>query len=85
MIPITPAQIGSLIEPIGDAAQAHRIGSPRQVMNWRRRLAALFVVLALFGCAQGTTGQAGAPNAPNSPGNNETRPEHGGGGGGAGM
>ena len=57
-------------------------------MNWRRQLAALFVVLALTGCAQGAMGQAGAPNAPNSPENNEIRPEHGGGdgsGGGAGM
>jgi hypothetical protein len=54
-------------------------------MNWRRWLAALFVELALAGCAQGAMGQAGAPNAPNSPGNNEIRPEHGGGDGGGGM
>ena len=53
-------------------------------MNWRRWLAALFVVLALAGCTQGALGQAGAPNAPNSPGNNEIRPEHGGGDGGGG-
>ena len=33
-------------------------------MNWRRRLAALLVMLALAGCAQGITGQAGAPNTP---------------------
>jgi hypothetical protein len=30
----------------------------------RRRMAALFVVLALAGCAPGTTGQAGAPDWP---------------------
>jgi hypothetical protein len=43
-------------------------------MNWRRRLAALFVVLALPGCAQGTTGQAGAPSAPYSSENSGNRP-----------
>jgi hypothetical protein len=43
------------------------------------RLAALFVVLAFTGCAQGTTGQAVAPNAPHSQENNGIRPERGGG------
>jgi hypothetical protein len=57
---------------------------PEQAMNWRRQPAALFIVLALAGCAQGAIGQAGAPNAPNSPRNNEIRPEHGGGDGGGG-
>jgi hypothetical protein len=68
------------------------MGSPdrvpgRALMYWHRRLAALFVVLALAGCAQGTTGQAGAPYAPYSPENSGIRPEHGGGdgGGGGGM
>jgi hypothetical protein len=56
----------------------------RERMHLHRQLAALFIVLALTGCAQGTTGQAGAPNTPNSPGNNEIRPEHGGGDGGGG-
>ena len=53
-------------------------------MHWQRRLAALFVVLALAGCAQGTTGQAGAqyPHYPSD--SNEIRPEHGGGDGGGG-
>jgi hypothetical protein len=51
-------------------------------MNWRIPLAALLVVLALTGCAQGTTGEAGAPYAPYSPENTGTRPEHGGGDGG---
>jgi hypothetical protein len=60
--------------------------SGRERMHWQGRLAALFVVLALTGCAQGAMGQAGAPNAPNSPGTDEIRPEHGGGdGGGGGM
>jgi hypothetical protein len=55
-------------------------------MLLRRRMAALFVVLALAGCAQGTTGQAGAAYAPYSPENSGIRPEHGGGdGGGGGM
>jgi hypothetical protein len=53
-------------------------------MLLRRRMAALFVVLALAGCAQGTTGQAGAPDAPYSPENSGIRPEHGGGDGGGG-
>jgi hypothetical protein len=53
-------------------------------MNWRRRLAALLVVLALAGCAQRMTGQAGAPYSPSSPKDNEIRPEHGGGDGGGG-
>jgi hypothetical protein len=53
-------------------------------MNWHTRLAALFVVLALTGCAQGITGQAVAPNAPISQENNGIRPEHGGGDGGGG-
>jgi hypothetical protein len=53
-------------------------------MNWPRRLAALFVLLVLVGCAQGVTGQAQAPYAPYSPENNGIRPEHGGGDGGGG-
>src|ERR1700732_4318435 len=51
-------------------------------------LAALLVVLALTGCAQGTTGQAGAPYWPSSPEHQDRNvPEHGGGdgGGGGGM
>jgi hypothetical protein len=72
---MTAARIGCPIEPIGGAAQAQRIGRcGGELMLLQRRLAALFVVLALTGCAQGATGQAGAPNAPNSPGNNEIRP-----------
>ena len=43
-------------------------------------LAALLVVLALTGCAQGTTGQAGTPYAPYPPETTGIRPEHGGGG-----
>ena len=53
-------------------------------MRWRTRLAALLVVLALTGCAQGISGQAGPPYAPYSPENNGIRPEHGGGDGGGG-
>jgi hypothetical protein len=57
-------------------------------MNWCIPLTALFVVLALTGCAQGITGQAGTPNTPHPPENTGSVPEHGGGdggGGGAGM
>ena len=35
-------------------------------MSWCRQLAALLIVLALFGCSEGTTGQAGPPYAPYS-------------------
>jgi len=45
-----------LIEPIG-------------AMNLHRRLAALFVLLALAGCAQVATIQGQPPNAPYSPAN----------------
>jgi hypothetical protein len=51
----------------------------------RRRMAALLVVLALAGCAQGTNGQAGAPDWPSSPEHQDRNaPEHGGGDGGGG-
>ena len=33
-------------------------------MHWQRRLAALFVVLALAGCASVAAGPGQAPNAP---------------------
>jgi hypothetical protein len=56
-----------------------------QAMNWQGWLAALLVVLALPGCAQGITGQAGAPYPPHPPENNGIKPEHGGGDGGGGM
>src|SRR5215470_45697 len=36
----------------------------RELMHWQRRVAALFVVLALASCAQGNTGQAGADIRP---------------------
>jgi hypothetical protein len=52
-------------------------------MLLRRRMAALLVV-ALAGCAQGTTGQVGPAYPPYSPENNGPRPEHGGGDGGGG-
>jgi hypothetical protein len=55
-------------------------------MDWQRRLAALFIILALAGCAEGTTDQAGA-QYPDSPEKSGNMPEHGGGdgGGGSGM
>jgi hypothetical protein len=39
-------------------------------MHWQKRLAALFIVFTLAGCAQGGTGLAGAQYAPYSPENN---------------
>jgi hypothetical protein len=62
-------------------------GGPKRVRSWRTLLAAVFVMLALAGCAQRTTGQIGAPYAPYPPETNGIRPEHGGGdgGGGGGM
>jgi len=54
------------------------------MMNWHRSLAALFVMLALAGCAQGVTGQAQTPYAPYSPENNGNMHDSGGGGGGGG-
>ena len=54
-------------------------------MHWQRWLAALFVALALTGCAQRSTGQAAAPYPPYSSEDSGIRPEHGGGDGGSGM
>ncbi len=53
-------------------------------MNWVRWLAALFVMLALTGCAQAVAGQGQAPYPPHPPQNNGNIPEHGGGDGGGG-
>jgi hypothetical protein len=43
-------------------------------MHWQRRLAALFVLFTLAGCAQGITGQAGAPNTLHPPENTGNGP-----------
>jgi hypothetical protein len=54
-------------------------------MDWQRRLAALFVVLALAGCAQGPLAKPGVPDWPFSPEHQDrSAPEHGGGGDGGG-
>jgi len=42
------------------------IGNGEKLMHRQRRLATLFVVLALTECAQATAGQPGAPYAPYS-------------------
>jgi hypothetical protein len=65
-------------------ADGRRMGAWREPMPWRRRLAVLFVVLALTGCTQETTGQAQAPYAPYSPENNGNMRDSGGAGGGGG-
>ena len=55
-------------------------------MNLYRRLAALFLILALGGCAQEATRQGQAPDAPCSQDNNGYPHDRGGdGGGGSGM
>jgi hypothetical protein len=65
MIPCDAGADRRLIEPIGGAAQAHRIvGCWRELTLLRRRIAALFVVLALAGCASVASEPAQAPNAP---------------------
>ena len=57
----------------------------REPMLWRRGMAALFLVSALAGCAQGITGQARAPEWSSSPEHQDRNvPEHGGGDGGGG-
>jgi hypothetical protein len=54
-------------------------------MNRHRRLAALFVLLALCGCAQAVPGRAQAPSALYSPENNGNMHDSGGGGSGGGS
>ena len=81
----------AMVVPVASACCSWLMGSPdrvpgRELMHWQRRVAALFVVLGLAGCAQETTGQAGAPYAPYSPENNGNMHDSGGGGGaGGGM
>jgi hypothetical protein len=50
-----------------------------------RQLAAVFVILALVGCAQVATGQVQAPYAPYSPENDGNVQDRGGNGGAGGM
>jgi hypothetical protein len=62
---MTAARIGCPIEPIGGAAQAQRIGRcGGELMLSQRRLAALFIILALAGCAPMAVGPGQTPNAP---------------------
>jgi hypothetical protein len=51
-------------------------------MDWHSLPAALFLIMMLAGCVQGT---AGASYAPYSPENNGNMHDSGGGGGGGGM
>ncbi len=60
------------------------LGSSDEMMNWHKRLAALFVILALAGCALEITSQGQTPDAPYSPENNGNMHDSGGGGGGGG-
>jgi hypothetical protein len=66
----------------GTGSPDRRATGALMLLRW---MAALFVVLALAGCAEGTTGQAGAPDWPSSPERQDRNvPEHGGGDGGGG-
>ena len=47
-------------------------------MQWRRGLAALLVMLALAGCAEGAVSQGQTPYAPRSPANDGDIRERGG-------
>jgi hypothetical protein len=79
-----PAEIGCLIEPIGDTLDGiARLGHSEEAMSRYSCLIALFVLLALTGCAEGIAGQA-TPAPPHQPANSPTIPEHGGGDGGGG-
>jgi hypothetical protein len=70
---------------IGSPPDRHTAsGGPERVMTWHKRLATLFVMLALAGCTRGPTSQAGALYAPHPPENTGNVPEHGGGDGGGG-
>jgi hypothetical protein len=60
---MTPAD-QLLIEPIGGTAQAPDRALWRELMLLRRRMAVLFVVVALAGCASVAAGPAQTPNAP---------------------
>jgi hypothetical protein len=53
-------------------------------MDLHRWLAAVFIILALVGCAQGPRSQGQAPYAPYSPDSNEDVHDRGGDGGGSG-
>jgi hypothetical protein len=74
----------TLIEPMAGGGRLAGSGGWREVMNWHRWLAALFVTLALTGCAQAVPGQAHARYAPYSPENNGNMHDSGGGSGGGG-
>jgi hypothetical protein len=60
---MTPPQIGCPIEPFGGGTGSPDWALGREMMHWQRRLAALFVFLALAGCAS----LAAGPKAPNAP------------------
>ena len=80
------ARSSSLIRPADRRSGVGTLdqGPSRELDELVIPLAALLVVLALAGCAQGTADQAGAPYAPYPPETNGNVPEHGGGGGGGG-
>jgi hypothetical protein len=69
--------------PVGPGvALADHPEGTKELTNRQKRLAALFILLVLAGCVQGTTGQTRAPKTP--PANYEGVHEHGGDGGGGG-
>ena len=54
----------SLIEPMAGVGSVPTTANPEGTMNWRRGVAALFVTLALAGCAPIGASPGQAPNAP---------------------
>jgi hypothetical protein len=60
---VTAAQTGCVIESIGGAERLAGSGTAEGLMDWQRTLSALFVVLALAGCASVAAGPGQAPNA----------------------
>jgi hypothetical protein len=65
------------VDPIGTV---YRAGPTERSDELAPTACALFVMLALAGCAQGVTGRAQAPYAPYSPENNGNMHDSGGGG-----
>jgi hypothetical protein len=57
-----PAQTGCVIEPIGGAERLAGSGTADGPTHWQIWLAALFVALALAGCASVAAGPGQAPN-----------------------
>ena len=71
-------------QPLDFRSASRGIGRSGGMMNWHIRLATLFLILALAGCAQGVNGQGQSRYAPYSRDNGNMH-DHGGGDGGGGS